>query len=53
MAYSEPGPASEAMPLAPQMTKEQELDSLRNEADAIKGQLERIETRVHDLESEE
>ena len=53
MAYSEPRPASEAMPFAPQMTKEQESDFLKNQAEAIKDQLEQIEARVHDLESEE
>lgn len=53
MAYSGPAPASEAMSFAPQMTKEQEFDFLKNQADAIKGQLEQIEARVHDLESEE
>ena len=36
----------------PQMTKEQELDFLRGEAEVIKGQLEQIETRMHELESE-
>jgi len=44
-----PGP----MPFAPQMTKEQELDFLRNEAEAIKGQLEQIDARIRDLETEE
>ena len=34
-----------------QITQEQELDSLRNQAQAIKGQLEQIETRIHDLEA--
>ena len=53
MAYSEQRPASEAMPFAPQMTKEQESDFLKNQAEAIKDQLEQIEARVHDLESEE
>jgi hypothetical protein len=46
-------PASGAMPFAPQMTKEQELDFLRQQAEAIKGQLQQIEARVGDLESEE
>ena len=35
------------------MTKEQEFDFLKNQAEAIKDQLEQIEARVHDLESEE
>ena len=43
-----PGPA----PLAPQMTKEQELDFLRDEAKAMKEQLEQIEARIQELGSE-
>jgi hypothetical protein len=43
--------ASPAFGNAP-FTKEQELDFLRNQAEAIKGQLEQIETRMRDLESE-
>jgi len=35
------------------MTKEQELDFLRSQAEAIKGQLEQIETRIQELGSEE
>ena len=34
------------------MTPEQELDFLKNQAEAIKGQLEQIEARTRDLESE-
>ena len=34
-----------------QMTKEQELSFLKNQASAIKGQLEQIETRMRELES--
>jgi len=34
------------------MTREQELDFLKNQAEAIKGQLEQIEVRMHGLESE-
>jgi len=37
---------------APQVSQEQELDFLKNQAEAIKGQLEQIETRMRDLESE-
>ena len=37
----------------PQMTKEQEVDFLKNEAEAIKGQLGEIEASIHDLESGE
>jgi hypothetical protein len=37
---------------APQMTQEQELDFLRSQAEAIKGQLEQIDARIRDLEAE-
>ncbi len=37
---------------SPQMTREQELDFLRSQAEAIKGQLEQINARVKDLETE-
>ena len=40
-------------PYAPQMTPEDELDFLKEEAEAIKGQLEQIETRIRGLEGEE
>ena len=39
-------------PYASQMTREQELDFLRGEAEAIKGQLEQIEARIQQLEGE-
>ncbi len=41
-----------AVPFAPQMTKEQELDFLRNQAETIGEQLEQIEARIRDLTSE-
>ena len=41
-----------AGPYTPQMTREQELDFLRNQAEAIKEQLEQINARMRDLESE-
>ena len=41
-----------AYPYAPQMTREQELDFLRNQAEAIKGQLEQIDARIKELEKE-
>jgi hypothetical protein len=41
-----------ADPYAPQMTREQELDFLKSQAQAIKGQLEQIDARMRDLESE-
>jgi hypothetical protein len=39
-------------PFAPQMSREQELDFLRNQAEAIKEQLEQIEARIQQLGSE-
>ena len=42
-----------ATPYAPQMTREQELDFLRNEAQAVKEQLEGIEARMRNLETED
>ncbi len=41
-----------AYPYAPQMTREQELEFLRNEAEAIKEQLEQIDARIKELETE-
>jgi len=41
-----------ADPYAPQMTREQELDFLRSQAEAIKGQLEQIDARIKELETE-
>ena len=37
----------------PQMSREQELDFLRNQAEAIRGQLEQIDARMREMESEE
>ncbi len=34
------------------MTREQELDFLRSEAEAVSEDLEQIETRINELESE-
>jgi len=51
-SYGVPTSAPGAIPFAPQMTREQELDFLKNQAEAIKGQLEQIEARTRDLESE-
>jgi len=34
------------------MTREQELDFLRDQAEAIKGQSEEIQTRIAELETE-
>ena len=41
-----------AMPFAPQVTREQELDFLKNEAQAMRGQLEQIEAKIQELEGE-
>ena len=41
-----------ADPYAPQMTRGQELDFLRSQAEAIKGQLEQIGARIKELETE-
>ena len=41
-----------ANPYAPQMSREQELDFLRNQAEAIKGQLEQIDARIRELETD-
>jgi hypothetical protein len=47
-APSAPG----AAPFAPPMTKEQEIGFLKEQAEAIKGQLEQIESRIQELEGE-
>jgi len=41
-----------AYPYAPQMTREQELDFLKEQAEAIKGELDEIQTRIEELETE-
>lgn len=41
-----------ATPFAPQTTKEQELDFLRSEAEAVNEQLEQIEAKISELETE-
>ena len=51
--YRQPNYAFNAsIPYAPQVAPEQEIDSLRNQAEAISEQLEQIETRMRELESE-
>ena len=47
------GTAPGTDPYAPQMTREQELDFLRNQAEMVKGQLEQIDTRIKELETEQ
>ena len=46
-------PAPEATPYAPEMSREQELDFLTQEADVVKGRLEEIEARIKELEVKE
>lgn len=48
-----PYPAYGEAPGAPSMTKKEELDFLRGQAEAIKGQLEQIEARMREMETEE
>ena len=50
--YGYAGAPVGADPYAPQMTREQELDFLRSQAEAIKGQLEQIDARIKELEAE-
>jgi len=40
-------------PYAPQVTKEEELNYLKDQAEAIKGQLEQIDSRMRDLGDEQ
>lgn len=54
MPYYGAGPATPgAVPFAPQMTREQELDFLKNQAQAMREQLEQIESRIQQLGSKE
>ena len=51
--YYGAGPATPgAVPFTPQMIRDQELDFLKNQAQAMRGQLEQIETRIQQLGSE-
>jgi hypothetical protein len=50
--YEVPYPYSGADPYASQMTREQELEFLRTQAEAIKGQLEQIDARIRELETD-
>ena len=52
--YSQYGaqPAPEYTPFAAPISKEEELSYLKDQAEAIKGELERIEARANELESE-
>lgn len=48
--YGQPATPGVA-PFAPQMTREQELDFLKSQAQAVKGQLEQMESRMRELEA--
>ena len=50
--YGYAGTPMGADPCAPQMTREQELDFLKSQAEAIKGQLQQIDSRIKELETE-
>ena len=50
MPYGYAGAPIGADPHAPQMTREQELDSLRSQAKAVKAQLEQVDARIKELE---
>jgi hypothetical protein len=56
MPYGYAGAPMEAVPgaspYAPQMTREQELDFLKSQAEAIKEELEQIDARIKELETE-
>ena len=52
MPYGYAGAPMGADPHAPQMTREQELDFLRSQAEAMKGQLEQIDARIKKLGKE-
>ncbi len=53
MPYYGAGPPTPGgMPLAPQMTRKQELDFLKTQAQAMKERLQQIDARVQQLGSE-
>jgi hypothetical protein len=45
--------ASGYAPFTPKRTREEELDYLRDQAEAVRGELEEIEARMRDLESKQ
>ena len=53
MPYYGDYPAYGNVPYTPGMGRTQELDVLREEANAVKAQLDEIEARIKDLEGEE
>ena len=50
--YGYAGAPMGADPYAPQMSREQELDFLKSQAEAMKGQLEQIDARIKELETD-
>ena len=50
--YDQPPVAPLYTPFTPQMTREQELDYLKNQAEVIKEQLNQIDSRMRDLAGE-
>ena len=52
MPYGYAGTPMGADPYAPQMSREQELDFLKSQAETIKGQLEQIDARIKELETD-
>ncbi len=52
MPYGYSGAPMGVNPSAPQMSREQELDFLKSQAEAIKGQLEQIDARIKELETD-
>jgi len=50
--YSEMPSSPGYAPYSPRMTREEELNYMKEQAEAIKGHLEKIESRMHDLEAE-
>ena len=49
--YGYAGSTMGAYPYSPQMTREQELNFLRNQAEAIKEELDQIDNRIKELET--
>ena len=50
--YAAPPSTFGNVPFAPPVSPEQELDFLQNQAEVLKGQLEQIESRIREMESE-
>ncbi len=50
--YGAGPPAPGAVPFAPQMTRDQELDFLKTQAQAMRGHLEQIKARIQELGSD-